>query len=301
MNPDELNLRVVIESMTDGVYIVDRDRRITYWNKAAEKITGFTHDEVVGSLCRDNILNHVDPHGSKLCSGNLCPLLIAMLTGIGQSADVFLHHKDGHRIPITVKAIPVRDAAGEIVGAIEVFSDNFEKVSMQQTIEELRQASLIDALTEIGNRRFIEEKLDVQMYMFQRYKTPVGAVMIDVDKFKNINDTFGHDIGDKVLKMVAGTLAGNVRTSDFVGRWGGEEFLILMPMMAPEHLDALAEKMRMLVAESFVVINGKLVSVTISIGGGMMIDGDDKATFLKRLDERLYAAKNAGRNRAVVR
>jgi PAS domain S-box-containing protein len=154
----------LLDNLYDGVYFVDRDRRITYWNRAAEKLTGFSADEVVGRSCFDNILNHVDACGTDLCHGR-CPLSFTMEDGCSREADVFLRHKRGHRVSVSVRATPISDDQGRIVGAIEIFSDNSAKLSAQENSVRLEQAlgrlDLANAQlrTELVERQRAEEAL----------------------------------------------------------------------------------------------------------------------------------------------
>jgi PAS domain S-box-containing protein len=113
----------LLDNLYDGVYFVDRERRITFWNKAAERITGFTKAEVVGKRCADNLLRHVDNRGNSLCEG-ACPLSYTLNDSQPRSASVFLHHKDGHRLPVAIRVAPITDHQQKIVGAVEIFRDN---------------------------------------------------------------------------------------------------------------------------------------------------------------------------------
>jgi PAS domain S-box-containing protein len=125
--------RDIVENLYDGVYIVDRERVITYWNKGAERITGYTRERVLGHSCRDNLLNHVTADGVELCLG-LCPLAACMQDGVTREADVFVHHADGHRVPVMVRAAPLRDAEGRVVGAVETFSSDLGLLAVRQEL-----------------------------------------------------------------------------------------------------------------------------------------------------------------------
>ena len=113
-NPDFY--KDLIDNLYDGVYFVDRDRRITYWNKGAERITGFNAERMLGHFCHDNLLNHVTENGVQLCF-NGCPLHATMADGRSRQAEIYLHHSDGQRIPVLVRTVPIRDENGEITGA----------------------------------------------------------------------------------------------------------------------------------------------------------------------------------------
>jgi two-component system cell cycle response regulator len=118
----KIDYKDLVDNMCDGLYLVDRDIKISFWNNAAERITGFMAQEVIGSHCFDNILIHVDDKGHKLCQGG-CPLATTMEDGGPREAEVYLHHKDGHRVPVSVRSTPWRNATGEVIGGIEIFTD----------------------------------------------------------------------------------------------------------------------------------------------------------------------------------
>ncbi len=174
----------VLDNLYDGVYFVDRDRCITYWNKGAERITGYTSTEVVGRRCSDNILTHVDAKGNSLCLAD-CPVAHTMDDGASRSAEVFLHHKDGHRVPVSIRAIPLRNAGGEIEGAVEIFSDNTLQTVMLDRIAQFEKLAYIDPLTGAANRRFTEITLQARIGELERYGWSFGVLFIDVDHFKS--------------------------------------------------------------------------------------------------------------------
>lgn len=291
--------RAILDQLHEGVYLVDRDRNIVYWNKGAEHISGYRSDEVVGSSCADNILVHVDAAGRSLCT-LACPLEQTMSDCQTREADVFLHHKEGHRVPVLVRAAPLRDDAGRVIGGIEVFSENLTRSALQEEIETLRRLALQDQLTEIGNRRYAEMALQSRHSEFERYGWDYGVLLTDIDHFKRFNDTHGHDTGDRVLKMVATTLVSNVRTLDIVGRWGGEEFLVVVEKVDLLELRTKAEHLRVLVETSGLMIDGGPLAVTISTGGSIARSGEAIDAVVKRADEFLYKSKAAGRNRCTV-
>lgn len=297
MNSESVH-RSILDQMYDGVYFVDTEMAIRYWNQGAERISGFTAHEVLGTRCMDSILTHVDDKGTNLCL-NGCPLSAAMRDGHPREAEIYLHHKNGHRIPVLVRTAPLRDDDGRTIGGIEVFSDNRTRSAMRDEIEKLTKLALVDPLTEAGNRRYGEMTLRSRHSELERYGWPYGVLMIDIDHFKSFNDRFGHDTGDRVLRMVAQTLLANVRSFDAVARWGGEEFVVILEKVDADELAARAAGLCRLVAASNLTIEETVHAVTVSIGATTALADERVEDVLVRADVLLYRSKAEGRNRAT--
>ena len=169
----------ILENLFDGVYVVNSDRKILYWNKGSEFISGYTKNEVIGSHCWDDILMHVDENGKKLCN-NLCPLVKTIIDGKKREKDVFLHHKEGYRIPVTIRAIPIKDSEGIVSGAIEIFMDRSDTTCKNQ-VKELKKAALADTLTELPNRRYCEDQIHNRIQEYKNYGRGLGILFIDID------------------------------------------------------------------------------------------------------------------------
>jgi len=298
MNQNDDFYKDLLDNLYDGVYFVDTGRRITYWNKSAERITGYLASEVVGKRCEDNILMHTDGKGNLLCKTG-CPLSGTLLDGALRNTEVFLRHKDGHRVPVAVRVAPIRNADGETAGAVEIFTDNTEKAAALERMEEFEKLAYIDSLTGLANRRYAEINLNARHEEMQRYGWPFGVIFIDIDHFKEINDRYGHDVGDEVLTMVAKTLMNSARTFDVVGRWGGEEFLAIIANVNSTELIATANRFRMLVEQSS-IDREDLIHVTISLGATLANPEETIPDLLKRVDGLMYLSKSGGRNRVTV-
>jgi diguanylate cyclase (GGDEF)-like protein len=168
-------------------------------------------------------------------------------------------------------------------------------------VEELTEIVFLDPLTGIGNRRYAEVVLDEKMAELERYGFRFGVLFVDVDRFKEINDAHGHERGDEVLKMVATTLARSARALDFVGRWGGEEFVVVLSNVTDFNLPLVADRARRLVEHSELPTPTGPIRATISVGATLVRKGEEAADVLRRADQLMYEAKSAGRNRVVVR
>jgi len=289
----------LLDSMHDGVYFVNRERKITYWNEGAERLTGYGATEALGKSCFDNFLGHVDENGRPLCTTG-CPLSNVMLDGQARMAEFYLRHKEGHRVPISVRVLPMRNREGKIVGAVEVFSDSTAKKKVEHRVSELEQLAFRDPLTGLPNRRHIELKVEQGLQDHQRLGRLYGLLMFDIDHFKQVNDTHGHEVGDGLLKAVGQTLVQGLRTIDIVGRWGGEEFLVLMPDVNALGLGDLAERCRVLIARSSVAAEAARVSVTASIGATVLSHSDTAESATRRVDELMYQSKRSGGDRTTA-
>ena len=298
--PTDLHATVV-ENLYDGVYYVDRRRTITYWNPAAERISGFDAASVVGHRCFDDILGHVDEEGHRLCTQG-CPLVRSMAQRRGVEAEVFLHHRDGHRVPVHVRCQPIRDARGEVVGAIEIFNEDGTYRETLRRIEALERLSSTDELTRIANRRGAELSLRARLQDMEDAGWPLGVLLADIDRFKEFNDEHGHAVGDDVLRVVARSMTGSLRESDFAARWGGEEFLILTAASDRQQIERLGERIRTLISASTVTdANGCRLSVTLSLGATLAVPGDTVGTLVGRADHAMYESKSRGRDSVTFR
>jgi diguanylate cyclase (GGDEF)-like protein len=245
------------------------------------------------------LLTHVDCDGRNLCLEG-CPLAATLADGQPREADVYLHHKNGHRVPVQVRVEPIRDEDGLIIGAVEVFSDNSQAEQQQRQIERLERLALLDPLTELANRRGVEQTLQSRLDDHRRYGWQCGVIMADIDLFKKVNDDHGHAVGDRVLQMVARTLRHAVRGGDMVGRWGGEEFIALVNCDDDRELHETAERLRVLVEQSYTHVGESLITVTLSIGATMARPEDTVESLVARADDRLYQSKQTGRNRVTI-
>lgn len=295
MDADSLLLRQLLEEVNEGVYFTDRQRSITFWNKGAERISGYSKQEVLGKKCSANILIHIDQNGESLCTG-MCPLANTLSDRQIRQVDIFLHHKEGHRVPVRVRVFPILDENGQVAGAAELFVDGSDKLDLQFRIEELRKLAMIDSVTGIANRRVIENYLKSHLEELKRFTWPFGIIFFDIDDFKELNDRHSHDIGDRVLRMAAQTLQKNIRSIDMVGRWGGEEFIVILRNANLKILSEIAGKLRQLVEKSVFWENEKPILITISGGATLARKEDTVKSLVERADLLMYRSKKAGKN-----
>lgn len=291
-------LATMLDEVEEGVYHTDLDRSILHWNASAGRITGHSAATVVSSRCQDRIVRHVDGHGKELCSTARCPLLVALRTGKPHEAALYLHHHEGHLVPVRVRSRPFCNQDGALVGLTLLFRERTSgRHPREEATEDWKRAALTDTLTGLANRRAFRRAWSRAHRTLVARATGFGILMVDVDHFKRVNDVHGHVVGDRVLKMVARTLAGSVRDGDTVVRWGGEEFLLLVTKADLPALSDLAERVRKLVEKAWVpLVGGEHLSVTVSVGGALVRASEGPREVVERADAMLFACKTAGRN-----
>jgi len=292
------SLREILDAVSDGVYVTTGEREIVFRSKRAERITGYSSDEVLNRHCYDNILVHTDVLGKNLCFDG-CPLQKCIETGERQEVkEVFLKRKNGERLGVYVKGSVLQ--VGEERYGVEVFGElqSVAGSALAEWLKQLSDASIVDQLTGLYNRRYIDTILDQQYELFKRHFQRFGLVMIDVDKFKSINDSFGHLAGDEALKFVASVLQRAMRSMDFLARFGDDEFIIVCPLIELEGVEKLSERIVGLVHRSVLSSpesQKNVIEVSVSVGGSMLDYKDKSASdVIARADEALYRVKRDG-------
>ena len=186
------------------------------------------------------------------------------------------------------------------MGALQVFRESGSGRAVAERVRELEKLSFLDPLTNLANRRYTDITLRTRCSELAAGGAPFGVVLLDIDNLKEINDTHGHDAGDLVLQTVARTLLLGSRPFDVKGRWGGDEFIAIVPDVEPAGLLQAAERLRALVEATQVHYGEGEIRTTASVGATMAEPGDDVRTLVRRADRALYQSKSNGRNRSSV-
>lgn len=290
----------LIDNISDGIYFLDTQRQITLWNQGAENITGYKKEDVLGQCCKEDILNPVDEWGERLCDKR-CPVLQTLKDGKIRDTKAYIQHKEGYRIPSLIRILPMKDSKMQVIGAAEIFTDDSPKLTMPQRILELERMALLDTLTKVGSRRYSEIHLEARLIEMFKYQLSFGVLYIDIDHLQNINQGFGSEIGDKVLKMVAQTVSNNIRFFDFVGRWDDDEFVVINANVNEAKLDFIANKLRLLVGSSSITVETKAINTTISVGASVARLSDSTESLIKRVHRLMIQSKKAGGNRVSLK
>ncbi|MGD0913467.1 MAG: diguanylate cyclase [Terracidiphilus sp.] len=284
----------LLDHMSDGVYFVDRERRIQYWNKAAQQLTGYAPADVLGRPCPESRLCHAAADSGCICHEG-CPLMACMADGEAREINLYLRSKSGRKVPAAVRVRPITGADGTIVGAIEIFSNDAAQSEARRKIESMQRLAYLDHVTQMPNRRFLETTLASAVAQFRVSHDPFGVLMIDLDEFKNINDCFGHMFGDRALRHVGEMLSHSLRPTDTVGRWGGDEFVAIVHGVDVEILNRLAARCLRLVKQIAIPWEGgQEIALSVSIGAALARPGESAEDILRHADELMYQSKAAG-------
>lgn len=277
----------VFEASRVGIMIMDPERRVLSINRAFTAITGFRPEEVLGQLPRQLESDRHDQHYYRA-------MWRRPRAGGVWEGEVWLRRRDGFPFPARVQVIAVVGDEAEITHYISIVEDISERKAQEERIRHMAQH---DFLTGLPNRALLEDRLHQAMPLALRNGTRLAVLFLDLDRFKLINDSLGHDVGDRLLQQVSRRLAGCVRAADTVSRQGGDEFvLLLQDLDAPEQAAAVARKILDVISEPFVV-DGTQLSVTPSIGISVFPDdAPDSAPLLRNADAAMYHAKGVGRN-----
>jgi diguanylate cyclase (GGDEF)-like protein/PAS domain S-box-containing protein len=279
-------LSKAIDVSGDSVIITDIEGNIQYTNPAFEKETGYVLSEILGKPA------------SILKSGSQDNVFYKNLWDTILSGKIFreyfINKKKNGEIYNEYKAIaPIMDANGKISNFVSTGKNVTERMLLEKKLEKLAST---DRLTHIANRSKFDEMLKSSIDRAKRYKVNLSLILFDIDDFKKVNDTFGHLTGDEVLKKVANIAGENIRQSDFVARWGGEEFMIIQPDISSEEASTLAERLRLNIeTASF----PRAQKITVSFGVTTFLKSDSIDSFLSRVDKALYSAKTTGKNKIV--
>lgn len=284
------NLAAIVESSDDAIISKTLEGIVTSWNKAAEKIFGYTAEEMVGQP----MLKIFPPDRVEE------EMHILSKLKSGEKVDHFQTirlHKSGRQIHISVTVSPIYNAEGEIVGASKIAKDVTEKLNTEKLV--WRQANY-DALTNLPNRRLLMDRLGMEVTKAHREMHGLTIMFIDLDHFKEVNDSLGHNIGDELLQKVSHRIRDCFRQSDMLARFGGDEFVALMPCLNQrKDIDTVCSKLLKVLSDPFMLEDANTVYVSASIGIAVYpMDGESDQELIKHADQAMYEAKRKGRNQA---
>lgn len=282
---------VTLNSIGDAVVCADVLGRTTFLNIVAEKLTGWPRQEAIGRPVAD-VLRMLDGTSRTPIQDPL-QIAIAENKPVYLPPDVVLIHRDGSHIPIEDTVAPIHDSKGQVTGAVIVFRDVTAARAMAL---QLAYSANHDALTGLPNRLLLQDRIGQAIGMAAHHASPLAILFLDLDRFKHINDSLGHSIGDRLLVSVAERLSHSIRDTDTVSRQGGDEFVVLLAEVGSvERLAVMARRIVKAVSTAYAIDKHKL-RITASMGISVYPDdGIDAETLIKNADTAMYQAKENGR------
>lgn len=299
MRQSEARYRLLADYSHDVIWTADiRTRRFTYVSPSVERLRGFTPEEVMALP----IENAMTPESMKKMNASVSEMMAKISAGernnLTYVAEIEQPHRDGRIISTEVVTTWVLDEAGEPITVLGVTRDITERKKVEQKLELLART---DSLTGLANRRHFMEVAEQELSRTLRYGGELSALMLDIDHFKSVNDTYGHHTGDLVIQKLGNICRTTLRDVDCVGRIGGEEFAVILPQTGVTEAAEAAERLRVAVTTARVPLEkGLPLRFSISIGVATLREPCNLDTLLGSSDTALYTAKNSGRNRVCI-
>jgi diguanylate cyclase (GGDEF)-like protein len=300
----------LLGSIEVGIVVLDKEFNVQVWNQFMEN-----HSSIVPGMIQDkNIFEFFPEIDKEWFTRKAAPAFsLKSPVFIIWEQRPYLFHFDCNR-PITSQAnhmyqnitiFPLASLTGKVeqvcLVIYDVTDEAVSRLGMQSLNHQLEEIGRVDGLTGLYNRRYWEEQFVMEFKRDQRSESPSALIMLDIDHFKKVNDTYGHPAGDEVIKALAGIIKKATRETDIAGRYGGEEFAIILPDTPVANVEFVSERIRRMVEKCTVVYDEIEISFTISIGiAGFKQTHKDSTQWLDSADKALYKAKESGRNQVVV-
>ncbi len=273
----------LMQAIPDVIYVIDPQGQLVKWNRRLEALTGLKPDELQGC---DAVTLFPETQRKRMVAA-----FQAGLESGWMEVEADILDCAGDPVPHHFTGVRLTDAAGNLIGLSGVGRDITERRRLER---DLRELATVDHLTRAYNRAEIDRLMQIEMARTERYHHPLSLLLFDLDHFKQVNDRLGHHAGDRTLRATVAVVREHIRASDHIGRWGGEEFLVLLPAAPLAEARRLAEKLRRLIAEQAIPGVG---TITASFGVTTFRPDESAESFTRRADDLLYTAKRAGRNR----
>ncbi|HAI13721.1 MAG TPA: hypothetical protein DCM28_18590 [Phycisphaerales bacterium] len=273
----------ILGSINDGVYIVDTERRVLYWNTAAEQITGYKSSEVVGKHCMDNILNHIDDQGCSLCQKK-CPLAFVMQDGKKRDMDVYLHHRNGFRLPVKVRATPIHSTTGKIIACVEIFQLQLDAISTMDRLNQIENSSHIDSVTGLPDWHYFRQEL-INNITTQTTSQPRSCMIsFQLEHFKTLEQQHGQQLIDQAMQIISKCLTANCKIHDTIARIDSDHLALLTLATDADHARQIAGKFQNLLCQCTCAIPNGRINLSVTSQATMIKIDESVHGLLSRLN-----------------
>jgi two-component system cell cycle response regulator len=291
--------QTVLDSLQTGVYIVDRNRRIRFWNEGAEQITGYLRQDVVGRFLRDHLLTPADKE-KDLESDPEDPISLAFRDGKPSTMEVSILHKDGYRVPIVLRTLPIRNVRGAVVGAAESFEKNRSASEWSRRHSTFADFGCLDAVTGVAAKSFMDTQLREHLLTFAEHHIPFGILLVQIDHLNEFRATRGPGVVPTILRIIAQSVENSLRPTDLVGVWGKNQFIALLLQCRESEVALVGERIRRMVGQAEIEWWGDKFSVTSPVGGAGCRPGDEVEGLIARASTSLEESILKGGNCVTV-
>jgi diguanylate cyclase (GGDEF)-like protein len=297
LTSEELFQEKLLDNMYDAVVFIDSSLRVLRWNRAAERLTGIQGESVYQQRFLPSLLAMCDEDGAPIPDGK-CPINFAIQSGVQWLRRLTIRGRGGRVVSVDAHAVPVFGQDGATYGTTLLLHDASSEITLERRCQNLHERATKDPLTQVANRAEFDKMHAAFVMTHQSQGFPCSLIVSDIDHFKRVNDNYGHQAGDAVLKNFATLLNNGCRAGDLVARYGGEEFVMLCADCDIGGAFRRAEEIRVALADiPQQALGGK--RITASFGVTEAQPGDTPETMLRRADRALYQAKGQGRNAVV--
>jgi diguanylate cyclase (GGDEF)-like protein/PAS domain S-box-containing protein len=291
--------QTVLEGLETGVYLVDRNRRIRFWNKGAENITGYLRQDVVGRFLREHLLT-TSEEVKDSDSDPDDPVNLVFRDGKSSTMNVSILHKDGYRVPIILRTMAIRNSRGEVVGATESFDKNPSASEWTRRQAALADFGCLDAITGVPAKTYMETHLLENLNTFAEHKIPFGILLIQIDRMDQLRASRGPGVVPTILRVVAQSVENCLRPTDLVGCWGENQFLAVLLECRESEVARVGERVRKIIGQSEIEWWGDTFSVSSPVGGAASRIEDTIELLMGRAEQSLRESIAKGGNCVTV-
>ena len=299
IEPRGSRLEQFLDEIPFGSYILQPDQTVLYWNQEAEHLLGYRSQEVVGKRCVDLPFGCSFVNGDQI-EGSNCPALAAFYSGQAQTMQMFIHKKDGENLLVRNTLVPLRDAQGRVTELAALFLPLGAESYEDDMVRDIYEVATRDPLTCLPGRKYMEACITEELELYQRTGHLFAVLFLDIDRFHDINNHYGHGVGDSLLRELGLALRKYGRKTDRFCRWGGDEFVGLLHLRCPDEIESAAERFLQISNRTEVEVDGRQVACQAAIGITVVRSGDNIKSIISRADRYMFLAKRQDADQIVT-
>lgn len=297
--PDQEDFLRLLDDLPFGCYILRPDQEVLFWNQEAERLIGYMPEEVIGKRCVDLPFSCSFISGEEIPSPS-CPAMVAYHSRQVQTMKMFMRKKDGNNLLIRNTLIPLSDVQGNVRQLIALFIPVTEDPYGEDLMRDIYEVATRDPLTCLPNRKYMESCIAEELARYERTGHPFAVLFADLDRFHDINNLYGHSVGDSLLKEFGFRLRRFSRRTDRFCRWGGDEFVGVLQLKLPVDIHGVAERFLQLSNSTEIVVDGQRISCNAAIGITVVRREDNTKSIIARADRYMFLAKGQSTSHIVT-